>query len=192
MRKRKFKTEINSEGRVCTRCNVFKHWSNFPRHSRSKTGYASLCRQCKKENRPPRNFPKELNRAGTRRKELKESDPYLWKARNIRQALLGRKGADKSSTPSTEEIKNWLLANTPLTCCYSGEHLDIKELFHIDHKIPLSRGGTNCLNNLCLSTHKMNSAKGNLTEKEFKDLLLLISKWENPELLLRRMRQGYW
>jgi 5-methylcytosine-specific restriction endonuclease McrA len=96
----------------------------------------------------------------------------------------------KDSTPSREELENWL-RSSDLKCYYSGEQLGLFTL-HVDHKQPLVRGGTNALNNLCFASPHMNTAKGNMTEKEFKSLLKLISKWEDKgESLLRRLKQGH-
>lgn len=62
----------------------------------------------------------------------------------------------------------------------------------IDHKIPLQRGGTNSLDNLCLASASMNRAKGTLTHTEFIDLLALINTWEDKgKSLLTRLKQGH-
>lgn len=40
----------------------------------------------------------------------------------------------------------------------------------IDHRIPRSRGGNNCIANMVLSCAPCNNAKGDMTEEEFLDI----------------------
>lgn len=41
--------------------------------------------------------------------------------------------------------------------------------YHIDHKVPLSRGGTHQKKNLCRACPRCNMAKGVMTEEEFRN-----------------------
>jgi len=57
-------------------------------------------------------------------------------------------------------------------CYYCGcrvheREKDLLPIAAIDHKTPLSRGGTNCIDNLVLSCEKCNGEKGNLTAEEY-------------------------
>lgn len=58
-------------------------------------------------------------------------------------------------------------------CYYCNIPLKIKgdstNKFSIDHKIPMSRGGTNTLDNLCVCCVRCNEVKGCMTEIEFRD-----------------------
>lgn len=191
----KFKTHITPEGRVCTGCGTYKPWEAFSVHTRSKTGRTSKCKVCKYEKRKSLPRTKEYVSANKRKKSLKKTDPLEYKARNIRNRLLSRvkdhSDSRRKTTPTKAEIKRWL-SSQDFTCYYSGEALDIFDM-HVDHKTPFNRGGTNELDNLCLCTSKMNTAKGGLNEKEFRELLELISSWEDKgERLLRRLRQGFY
>lgn len=188
-----FKSVINEEGRECTYCGVFKPWGDFYKASKSYTGHQACCKVCKNSKHPkPLDRKKERYSAKLHKQKLKKSDPFFWRARNLRTSLKTRAkkhGLDYS--PTAEEIKNWLLSQTPLTCYYSGEPVDLFKM-HVDHKIPLNRGGTNHFENLCVAEHKMNSAKGQMTDKEFSELLALISTWEDGgKYLLIRLRQGF-
>jgi 5-methylcytosine-specific restriction endonuclease McrA len=185
------KTDVTEEGRVCTKCQIFKTWENYRTNNKViGTKKQSSCKQCGKEHRKAVGRTKEKYSRKKRQKVLKSSDPVLFKARSIRSKLLSRVSGDlKITTPKTEEILEWLL-NTPLVCYYSGEPLDLFKL-HVDHKTPLVYGGTNELSNLCLASHHMNTAKGRMNEKEFKQLLDLISTWDDKgQSLLRRLKQG--
>lgn len=189
-----FKTKFDSKGRECTKCGVYKVWNEFPEHTRSATGRASSCKKCKMENRPARHYAREKYCAKKHKEKLKKSDPFLVRARNIRSSLMRRArtdGLDRKDIPKAEEIKQWLLDQRPLKCYYSGEDVDLFDM-QIDHKVPVKRGGEHRLSNLCVSSQKMNTAKGALTEEEFKELLSLINKWEDKgESLLTRLRQGF-
>jgi len=52
------------------------------------------------------------------------------------------------------------------SCYYCGRDLNLSG-FHEEHRVPLSRGGTNDSHNLCLSCPSCNLRKGTKTEEEF-------------------------
>lgn len=54
-------------------------------------------------------------------------------------------------------------------CFYCGTPLFAA--YHVEHKIPLSRGGTDRLTNICLACAPCNLRKGAKTEDEFRALL---------------------
>ena len=118
-------------------------------------------------------------------KKAKKIDYLRLKAQRFYSACRTR--TNLSVEPSYH-IWQWLLKIDPFVCYYSGVPLK-KDDFSIDHKQPLKRGGTHDFSNLCVCTKGMNTAKGALTEKEFKDLLALISKWEDRGVnLLARLK----
>lgn len=57
-------------------------------------------------------------------------------------------------------------------CYLTGDEIDINSprSYHFDHIYPRSRGGTNTLDNLGLTTSEANKLKGNLTVEELLDL----------------------
>ena len=52
------------------------------------------------------------------------------------------------------------------TCYYCGKKIEGRNKT-IDHKIPISKGGTNAIENLCVCCQSCNSKKNNKTEAEF-------------------------
>lgn len=192
-RPNQFKTRITKEGRECTACAKFKKWEEFTTHTRSATGKTSKCKECKRKHRPARDFKREKYSAKKHLEALKVIDPYEIKARRIRGSLLNRARKNpllRPTTPLKQDIKDWLLTQ-PLVCHYSGVPVDLFDIV-VDHKIPVNRGGTNCFSNLCITNHKHNTSKGWMTETEYKDLLKLVTSWEDKgEGLLKRLRQGF-
>jgi 5-methylcytosine-specific restriction endonuclease McrA len=62
------------------------------------------------------------------------------------------------------EIRSYLLEKFGRRCVYCGRG---ETAFEIDHVVPRSRGGTERVNNLVLSCHDCNRAKGDQTAAEF-------------------------
>ncbi|MGA1850477.1 HNH endonuclease signature motif containing protein [Sphingobium sp. HT1-2] len=116
-----------------------------------------------------------------------KANPYRYRARNLRSSM-GRRAPDLPR-PSTDELEAWLRAQPP-HCAYTGELLDIADL-HVDHMIPLDRGGSHDLSNLCLASPSANRAKGAMSASEFHLLLHLVSGWPDRGAdLLKRLRMA--
>ena len=62
------------------------------------------------------------------------------------------------------EVREYLLEKYERTCCYCGKR-DIP--LEVEHIIPKSRGGTNRVDNLCISCKPCNQNKGNQTAEEY-------------------------
>jgi HNH endonuclease len=69
----------------------------------------------------------------------------------------------------TPQIIDSLLANQNNSCFYCNKLVDgdNRPSYHVEHKIPISRGGTNVEENLCISCCRCNLVKNNLTHLEF-------------------------
>jgi len=191
-RKRYTKTRVDNLGRVCTSCNEYKNWGEYFPHKQKVHGYQEQCKICvmKKLKSGRAEILREHQRNYQR--EYKKRDPLRYKAGNIRGALLrncSKHDIDRDTTPSIDEIKKWLKNQEPYTCYYSGEKVTLKNM-NIDHKQPVSRGGDNKLENLCVCSASMNRAKGNMTEEEFVKLLKFIESFEDGgKGILKRLRQ---
>lgn len=61
-------------------------------------------------------------------------------------------------------------------CELTGWELDINE-FNIDHKIPISRGGTDECSNLQLLSPLVNTAKGTMTNDEFIGMCVAVAEY---------------
>jgi len=84
----------------------------------------------------------------------------------------------------------------PFHCMYCGRKIgqSKKTKLNMDHKIPVSRGGTAHPDNLGISCQQCNSAKGPLNSVEFQQLLKLLGSWDPgaSAALLTRLRGGFW
>lgn len=58
------------------------------------------------------------------------------------------------------------------TCSLTGQKVDINNTksYHFDHKLPVSRGGDNSIDNLQILTREANQSKSDLTNDEFIEL----------------------
>lgn len=190
----KFKTKIDENGRVCTTCGVYRLWIDFKGHSRSATGHSSQCKACYKQKRRSKGRKRELYSAKNRNEYLRIHEPIVWKSRILRSRLLQaekKNSPNSKKIPTAKDLQKWFEEQFPLHCYYTNEALSIYDI-NVDHKQPLTRGGTNDIDNLCVTSSHLNSAKGKMNEKEFKELLELISTWEDSGAsLLSRLKQGW-
>jgi 5-methylcytosine-specific restriction endonuclease McrA len=84
---------------------------------------------------------------------------------------------------TTDEL-NALFEKQEGFCFYCGRLLfeSFSQTFHIEHKIPISRGGSNDISNIALSCAQCNFKKGTMTHDEFQqDLKKLIEENMNDE-----------
>lgn len=215
--KNKLKTKVDEKGRVCTKCGVYKTWNNFKdTKGRGLLEKSASCSQCNNikanirhtENRKDTEYLKvERKKAKKYRTKLKDTDPCLTKSRNLRSRMLSRvrdlkvsedeKLRLKLETPSALEYYEWLktlvVDNLYFICAYSKEKIRI-DGSHIEHKVPLTRGGSNKIDNLCISSRYMNTSKGPMTDDEFFQLLKLVSNWEDKgkNTILSRLNFGWY
>jgi 5-methylcytosine-specific restriction endonuclease McrA len=75
----------------------------------------------------------------------------------------------KNNTLTAKEIKQQREMQNGL-CFYCKLPLDNNGNGHVDHKIPLIRGGENCKENIVIACSKCNLKKGRLTYVEFNSL----------------------
>jgi hypothetical protein len=126
------------------------------------------------------------------------------KAANFRNNCLGRADKhdiDRANVPMPKEIEAWLLTYESrlevvrkrlyLRCEYTNELVKIADI-QIDHRTPVSRGGSFGVENLAITTAQSNQRKGSLIEAEFKELLSLLDNFEPVAKtdVLTRLRRG--
>lgn len=87
------------------------------------------------------------------------------KHRSFHQCRKTKKTMESSFTP--EDVIKKFGNNT--ICYLTGRAIDITKgrSYNFDHKIPVSRGGDNSIDNLGICTKQVNMAKSDLTPEEF-------------------------
>ena len=110
-------------------------------------------------------------------------------------------GIDRDNVPMPKEIEAWLLTYESqleecrkrlyLKCEYTGERVALKDI-QIDHCTPISRGGSFGIENLAITSGKVNQRKGSLIQSEFLELLQLLDSFEPVAKtdVLTRLRRG--
>jgi len=92
---------------------------------------------------------------------------------------------------SLDEIRNLFLGCYGRKCRYCTNKLDIYNIV-CDHVYPISMGGSSDVKNLQMICGRCNTRKGNLTNKEFQDLLRWLSKQTETlkVYVLRKLAKG--
>lgn len=105
----------------------------------------------------------ELRAQGKAYYEANKERFFEW--RDKRRALL--KGAEGQFT--RDDVRR-IYANQGGCCAYCG--IFLPDAYHVDHKIPLSRGGNNWPDNLAITCATCNLRKQDKTPEEFVEVLL--------------------
>jgi len=92
---------------------------------------------------------------------------------------------------SLDEIRGLFLRCYGRKCRYCDNTLDIYNIV-CDHTYPISMGGSSDITNLQIICGRCNTRKGNLTNKEFQDLLRWLSRQtDNLKVyVLRKLAKG--
>jgi 5-methylcytosine-specific restriction endonuclease McrA len=114
-------------------------------------------------NRHKKYYDKNKDVLNEQKKEYytKNKDYFYEKTKSRRAKKLNATGKY-----TKEDVLN-LLIKQNYKCKYCG--CDIKEYYEVDHIIPLSKGGSNWPDNLCIACRYCNRSKGNKTLEEFKE-----------------------
>lgn len=84
---------------------------------------------------------------------------------NIRRSTIENNGGKFTSYQWQQKIEYY--SNR----CYLCKESLVNKIVHIEHRIPISRGGTNWIANIAPACSKCNLKKGNKTEKEFLEIV---------------------
>lgn len=106
---------------------------------------------------------------------------------------LAKKYPTAANPPTRPYLEAWLRGlGGACTCPYCQNPLTPKT-FAVDHRQPVSRGGSSALDNLIPCCKRCNETKGELSEAEFTALHALAATWEEParRILFRRLRGSF-
>jgi len=155
--------------KTCSKCKRELDVSMFHRERKGKDGLRAECKDCVRKKCQDNYVHHREN--GTLRY-------WNFRASTINGHAIERYGITEKVTAL--ELFN-LFNNSKGECCYCGEQLTPKSC-HVDHKISLSSGGTNNVDNLVISCPRCNLIKSSKSEKQEIDeheFFLYISKIYN-------------
>jgi 5-methylcytosine-specific restriction endonuclease McrA len=144
---------IDEQGRECSRCGIYKPWSDIVKNACNPSGYDPSCKACmssrvrqwRKKN--PGHYVR-YNRGWRRR----NPDKHAASLERRKQREIDAEGGPFSlSRPDYEP--RWALYGG--LCAYCLE----RPATTLDHAVPLSRGGTNYPENLDPACRQCNSSK---------------------------------
>ncbi len=127
-----------------------------------------------------KSIQKEKNKEAVRlRKNLKMRE---WRRKNPTISLeqsaakrARRKNATLGDRSKIRDFYKLVRFSVEIKCFYCEKEVEKRDR-HIDHKVPLSRGGFHSIDNLCCACSSCNMKKHTMTDKQF---LSLIKKWRN-------------
>ena len=125
-------------------------------------------------------------------------DQYLQKKLSTRYRSIKENKA--KNTPSFTSFLEWARKRwiNNKACEYCGRSIDLKDnkwpfskQLSIDHRLPLSQGGDNRLENLAITCNRCNMIKTTMNETTYRELLFYIGKDDAiMEKILRESNKG--
>lgn len=151
------------------RANARKRWHARPRTERERA-QARACVRRYRQRHPDRDYARYLEdrESGKRAayakafRERNREKMRIWNAISTARWNTRNRMAEGTFTP--EDIAR--LYETQEGCCFYCHSL-LGHRWEVDHKIPLSRGGSNWPTNLCCCCRSCNARKSDLTADEF-------------------------
>lgn len=172
---------VHGTERQCRKCGsvyplTLDYWN---KDKRGEYGYMTICRQCRNATKAawreanPDKVKAQKQRSHIRNKERnnrRSMDWQLIKSNEVypRIALHVRKRralAMQTTGSHTNEQIAQMLIDQNHQCFYCGK--DISKKMHIDHFIPLSRGGSDDISNIVLACPHCNLSKNDKLPSEF-------------------------
>ena len=175
----------NQQTKICRSCSEAIPYSGFHKDKSKRDGICSYCKKCKnnKDKKTYNNNPEKKKE--TVKDYMKQTGEYYKykpynpkyyssekskakkRARDLKRRVMIKNNDDFEITGNVIQS---ILNDSNGICAYCGE--DCKGNYHIDHIIPVSRGGGNNRENLCLSCPMCNWSKNDKTAEEFMEYRL--------------------
>ena len=138
--------------KVCKRCGAELPYARFQVDLKAKDGYRNVCKECDGKRIKAR---REFNK-----RHIPNHVSWARKAARVNNRC-AKISNDKISGNELRQI--YLSQNQKCAYC----HVELGSEFQVEHKIPLSRGGRNTIDNICLSCADFNRLKWTRTHDEF-------------------------
>ena len=152
-----------TDARVCTQCSQSKQLSDFNKNKAAKDGLECACRDCRKiyKRAYRASHPDKVVASNKAFREAHPAYNKAWVEANAdHKAALDGKGNAIERGGSTSEIYDVQLC-IPFYAEARRLSKDTGVLHHVDHIIPISKGGLHCQTNLQVLTAFDNFQKGN-------------------------------
>lgn len=165
------------EYKLCTRCNKVQHWTEF---GIRKDGYLEgNCKSCRKDkiniwrHEHPDRFNENCKRWRDKNRDIYNAISSKYRSKHsdkIRQYIREHPDKMRAKVHNRNAMKMKaegkfdsgdiarMLKTQRAKCYYCGK--DISKSYHVDHVVPLSRGGANYPDNLVLACPHCNESKG--------------------------------
>jgi 5-methylcytosine-specific restriction endonuclease McrA len=164
------------ELKQCAKCRAFRNIDCFRKDKGKWDKLYPYCKYCAKEKdhkvymkNPQRKclvvkeYMKKTGNLSQYKYYSSKKSRLKKRARDLKRRILKKKS--DLYCKIDDKIINSIIIKYNCKCAYCEK--ECKDVFHIDHKIPLSRGGDNSINNLALSCPYCNFSKSNKTDIEF-------------------------
>ena len=143
------KETTKSNKKKCSICKIFLPLINFGKKKQMLSGYRSSCKICRK------NSEQEGN------KSYRKTDKGKIISANCQAKRRDYKlNSNNNSITTKSLIELKLKQNNKCNYCKCELQNNIKNAVHLDHVIPLSKGGKHILENVVWSCQKCNLVKG--------------------------------
>lgn len=163
---------LDIDGKTCSQCNTWKPYAEYAKQRATRDGYRSECKIClSAKNRAQKqrrltlnpNYQEEARRHAT---EWRNANPQIvkkqrkaWKERNPERvsAMHARRYARSRGADGSHTALEWLaVCERQNHCC---ARCGGRKKLTRDHIVPLSKGGTNYIENIQGLCHSCNSSK---------------------------------
>ena len=175
----------DKQTKTCKSCNETLNISDFHKDKSKTDGLHPYCKKCKNsKDRDRYSKNPEKKKASVKEYMKRTGEYYRYKpynpkyyssdeskakkrARDLKRRVMIKGNGDFEITNIV--IKD-ILDSSSGKCAYCGK--DCEGNYHIDHILPVSRGGSNDRENLCLSCPNCNWSKNDKTAEEFMEYRL--------------------
>lgn len=152
------------DAKYCSGCRTWlpkEAFDNCSRRSDGLQGWCKVCHRDRARHLAPR--VRQLNRIRYRRNSTYEKRAAKWARRRSRKL--------RADGHWTDADLNIIRRGQNNRCWWCGKELVDGDI-HVDHRIPLARGGSNSVGNLCLTCSTCNQSKGTKLPHEWNGRLL--------------------
>jgi len=157
--KRQKRTFAIPDFKQCSKCGINKPATSFAKHIIGRDGLVTVCQDCQRLTRL-NSYPSRRSRVLATRSLYRATHPELIKTIH-RNRYAHRKGAQGKYTPNDIEKQ----FNAQKGKCYWCNRKLTK--YHVDHIIPLVRGGSNWPDNIVIACPSCNTSKGDKLPHEW-------------------------